>query len=196
MTADFSATSDKELVMIYQVGRGRAYEHALYAGGCDNPIIITGLVSGVDYNVTDGTTAGQGGMDVLQLEYSFDKAKIASSNIWDSSADNDKIELCQVVELIEQSDSMGEMVIFQDKRNMTITFDLSASFEVVADLKEAALTSANTTTDVQDYIAAYKCDESFVEDNSPLVANNELYVCIASSSADVEIDKIETMVRF
>jgi len=191
MTADFIADSDKELVMIYQISRGRTFKHTLYAGGCANLTTITGLAAGIDYNVTNGTTMGQGGMDTLQLDYSFNKAKIASSNIWDSSSDN--IELCQVVELIEQSTDLGEMIIVSDKRNVTIDFNLTASFNLDIDLKEAALTSANTSTSVQDYLTAYQCNESFENDTSPLVANGQLFVCIKSSSTDVEIERIDSM---
>jgi len=195
MTADFSVDSDKELKMIYQVGQGRGFKHHVYAGGCENLTDITGLVNGIDYNVTNSTTSGQGGMDTLQLYYSFNKTKITSSNIWDSSPDSNKIKLCQVVELIEKSDTSGDMIIVTDKRNITIDFDLSTNFDLSVDLKEAALTSASASTSVKDYVSVKRCNKDFEEDDSPLVANNLLFVCIKSSSSDVEIAGIKSMVR-
>ena len=131
--------------------------------------------------------------DSVDLLYDVNKTMIATSSVW--NATTDEVELCQVVQLIEQSSTLGEMVIQEDERIVTIKFDLTADFDVNIDLDEAALTSANGTTDVGDYISAFKCDENFEQDGSPLVANDELYICIESSSTDIEISEIETMVR-
>ena len=196
MTADFTADSDNKLVMIYQVGQGRTYGHSLKAGGCKNPTDITGLVSGVDYNVTADTTTGEGAFDNLQLDYSFSKDKITSSNIWNSDAN--KIELCQVVQLKLDGGSEGTMVIYELKSNVTVDFDLSADFTLNdVDLDGATILAANDTTALSDYISAYKCDDINTKsegDNLKLVPNDELKNCIESSSPDVQIASIDSMV--
>eukprot|EP00579_Thalassiosira_antarctica_P025352 CAMPEP_0202003774 /NCGR_PEP_ID=MMETSP0905-20130828/9266_1 /ASSEMBLY_ACC=CAM_ASM_000554 /TAXON_ID=420261 /ORGANISM="Thalassiosira antarctica, Strain CCMP982" /LENGTH=796 /DNA_ID=CAMNT_0048560987 /DNA_START=226 /DNA_END=2613 /DNA_ORIENTATION=+ len=201
LDANFTATSTTELSMKFDIGKnppsdgsttGR-YNTKLYEKDCATEIATSGtgplLFTLVD-NGRISKSPANSTFDAIDLLYDVNKAMIAASSVWNSTTN--EIEICQEVQLIEKSSTL-EMVIVEDKRVITINFDLSASFDLGVDLEEAALTSANTTTNVKDYVNAYKCDESFAEDNSPLVANDELFVCIESSSIDVEIEDIESM---
>eukprot|EP00584_Thalassiosira_punctigera_P004481 CAMPEP_0172537550 /NCGR_PEP_ID=MMETSP1067-20121228/9126_1 /TAXON_ID=265564 ORGANISM="Thalassiosira punctigera, Strain Tpunct2005C2" /NCGR_SAMPLE_ID=MMETSP1067 /ASSEMBLY_ACC=CAM_ASM_000444 /LENGTH=747 /DNA_ID=CAMNT_0013322875 /DNA_START=146 /DNA_END=2386 /DNA_ORIENTATION=+ len=202
LDANFTSSSDTELSLTYDIGKnppsdgsatGR-YKTALYEKDCTTKITTNGA-GPLLFSLTDNgritKSPPSSTFDAIKLFYDANKTLIAESAVW--NATTNKIEICQVVQQIEKSPTLGEMVIEEDKRVVTIDFDLSASFDVSVDLEEAALTSANTTAGVQDYVNAYKCDGNFDEDNSPLVANDELYVCIESSSADVEISEVETM---
>ena len=204
LDANFTATSRTELSLKFDIGRnptsngstaGR-YNTMLYEKDCATEIATSGtgpLLFSLTDNGRISKSPANPTFDAIDLLYDVNKTMIAASSVWNSTTN--EIEICQEVQLIEQSSTL-EMVIVEDKRVITINFDLSASFDLGVDLEEAALTSANTTTDVQDYVTAYKCDDSFAEDNSLLVANDELFVCIESSSDDVEIGDIQTMVRF
>ena len=204
LLANFTSSSDTELIVKYDIGKnppsdgsttGR-YKTILYEKDCTTEINTSG-VEPLLFSLTDSgriTKSPEDPIyDAIDLLYDVNKTMIATSSVW--NATTDEIELCQVVQLIEQSATLGEMVIQEDKRIITIEFDLTADFDFGIDLEEAALTSANGTADVGDYISAFKCDENFEQDGSPLVANDELYLCIESSSFDVEISEIETMVR-
>ena len=149
------------------------------------------------FNLTDNgrinKSPANSTFDAIVLMYNMNKTMIASNSVWNSTTKETNI--CQEVQLIDKSAALGELVIVEDKQVVTIKFDLSANFTLDVDLQEGALTSASGATGVDDYVTAYKCNENFVADASPLVPNGELFVCINSSSTDVEIREIETMVR-
>jgi len=199
--ANFTATSATELSLQFDIGKnppsdnsttGR-YNTTLYEKDCTTELATSGpgpLLFTLTDNGRIPKTPANFTFDAIELLYNVNKTMIATSSVWNSTTN--EIEICQVVQLIEQS-STYEMVIIEEKRVITINFDLSVSFDLEVELEEGAITSANTTTNVQDYVAAYKCDANYAEDNSPLIANNELFVCIESSSVDVEIGDIQTM---
>eukprot|EP00584_Thalassiosira_punctigera_P024712 CAMPEP_0172554436 /NCGR_PEP_ID=MMETSP1067-20121228/54526_1 /TAXON_ID=265564 ORGANISM="Thalassiosira punctigera, Strain Tpunct2005C2" /NCGR_SAMPLE_ID=MMETSP1067 /ASSEMBLY_ACC=CAM_ASM_000444 /LENGTH=782 /DNA_ID=CAMNT_0013342805 /DNA_START=118 /DNA_END=2466 /DNA_ORIENTATION=+ len=203
LDANFTSTSDTELVLQYDIGKnppsgnsttGR-YKTTLYENDCATEISTSGggpLLFSLTDNGRIAKSPTNTTFDAIDLMYDVNKTLIAASPVWNSATN--EIEICQVVQLIEQSSSLGELVIIEDKRVVTIDFDLSANFEVDTNLEKAALTSANRTAGVEDYVTAYKCDDNFVQDASTLVANDELYICIESSSADVEIYEVQNMI--
>ena len=203
LDANFTSTSGTELSLKFDIGKnppssdsttGR-YRTKLYKQDCATEIATSGT-GPLLFNLTDNGRIAKSPtnytFDAIDLMYNVNKTMIASNSVWNSTAK--EINICQEVQLIEQSAALGELVIVEDKRVVTIKFDLSANFTLDVDLQEGALTSASGATGVDDYVTAYKCNENFIADASPLVPNGELFVCIDSSSTDVEIREVETMV--
>ena len=82
-------------------------------------------------------------------------------------------------------------------RNITIDFDLNAKFDIDngVDLKGATINAQKTNNDLSNYITAFRCFRiGSAEDSSKLASNKELSVCIKSTSPEVDIDKIVSMV--
>ena len=135
-------------------------------------------------------------MDVLTLSYSFDKAKIANSSVWNSNTS--KIELCQMVQLTlsDPNDDEPPMVIAQDMREISIDFNLTSNYEILGtNLDEAAINANNTTTDVSSYVEACKCNAtSFNCNDDAFAPNDQLFLCIYSKSTDVGIADLKSMV--
>ena len=73
------------------------------------------------------------------------------------------------------------MVIVEAKCVVSIKFDLDMNISLGVDLGEGTIDLASGTTGVDDYVTAYKCNENFNQDNSPLVPNEKLLVCIESN---------------
>ena len=90
----------------------------------------------------------------------------------------------------------GFFVIAEDKRVVTIDFDLSANFATNnSTLGPATINSGNSTTGVTNYIEAFKCnDVSLICNTDALVPSTDLVVCIKSVSSDLEIDYLDSMV--
>ena len=124
--------------------------------------------------------------------YNVNKTAIASSSVWNSTAK--EIEVCQVIQLIEDSAMLGEMVIVEAKLVVSIEFDLDVNISLGVGMGEGTFELASGYTNVDDYVTAYECNKNFDQDDSPLVPNEKLLVCIESNSTDVEIKEIETMV--
>ncbi len=142
----------------------------------------TVTASPADYNNSTG---------MLVLGYNFNKSEIAGSNIW--NATTSQIEVCEVVQVILPPD----MVIQEDKRVMTIDFDLSAEYNISSvDLAPETIGANETDSDVDSYVKACKCSESSFACNADAVApNEEIHLCIYSKSAAVGIAELESMVR-
>jgi len=193
MRPNFGANSVEELELDYQVARGCAVVHALYAGNCNpntNPVAINGL----QYNVTNTTGTPSNGMEPLTLSYSFDKSSITGSNIWNNN--ETKIELCQVVQLTAAGPN-GPMVIIEDLRNITVDFDMGVDFSIDGNvnLTGADINNEQQNTSLSEYVTAFKCNGLGTPKNTdPLAPNTELNVCIESASSSVQIDKIVNMV--
>ena len=127
--------------------------------------------------------------------YDINKSEVATSCIWNNETKT--IEVCQVVRLyIPADENRTKMIIAEDKRIMSINFDLSVEFEVGTDLGAERVEQNSGSTNVDSYIEACKCDgvQSFTCDPSPLQPNSELIVCIKSVSPDVEINFLDSMV--
>jgi len=129
----------------------------------------------------------------LTLSYSFDKQNIKSSNFWNDA--ESKAEMCQVVQLTLTDQDGKTMIVTEDKRNVTISFDLGADFSTNnITLDGAIISSNNTATSYDGYITAYKCSGlGMPSDTNNLPPNTELNVCIKSSSNDVEIESVDTV---
>jgi len=127
--------------VIYKVGQGSDVSSFLFDENCGNRTNITGI----EPTAKTATTTGQAGMDVLTLSYSFDKAKIVNSSIWNSTTSG--IELCQIVQLT-LSDPNGDkppMVITQDLQEISIDFNLTSNFDILGTNLENPLSILKTT---------------------------------------------------
>ena len=185
LTTDFTSTSDKELTLTYSIGKARQYNApTLLQEDCESAI--------TDATITQATpvrTPDDASYDTLTLEYDFNKATIGGSSVYDASTG--ELKVCQVLQLVEQG-----MVIAEDKHLATITFDLGVDFEIAGqDLAAAAAASAVAgAAGVQSYVKAYKCGAGVMTGNTnALVPNEDLYVCVHSTSADVEIASLDEM---
>lgn len=89
-----------------------------------------------------------------------------------------------------------KMIITEDKRVLTIDFDLSAGFNAGINLGAGSLGQGSSSTNVNSYIKGCKCDsaQSFKCDPSPLIPNQDLIICIKSVSPEVKLFSIESMV--
>ena len=74
------------------------------------------------------------------------------------------------------------MIIAEDKRDISVDFNLTYNYEIqdVA-LEEATINANKTSTNVAGYIKSCKCTvDSFTYDGKPLLPNDELFLCIYS----------------
>jgi len=128
--------------------------------------------------------------NLLSLAYDFNKTEITASNIWDDTTST--IEVCQVVQLVIPAYGW---VISEDKRALSIDFDLSVDFGNNIGLGDATIIdSEEFNTNVTSYVEACKCDEqSFTCNADPLLPGTELFVCVKSISSDVVIDYLDSM---
>ena len=189
LSADFGADSVDELQIGYKIAVTRDYETEILNSDCETKI------TGIDVLLTNAVrTDRNAAYDTLALSYDFDKSSITSSSIWD--AESNQIEVCQIVRLIiPQNDSDPKMVITEDKRTLTMNFDLNVDFELDNDLGAGATKTGSGLANVDNYVEAFKCTgDQFTPDPSPLLPNNDLIVCVRSVDADVQIDSLDSMV--
>ncbi len=136
-------------------------------------------------------------LDTLTLEYQVDKSALAASDIWDS--ESNKIKLCQVVQLTLPDPAGGDdMIIKSFPRKMEIEIDFNANYEVL----DLALINPAETSDplsgsasVETYLIAYKCNPDFSENTDTHTVNTQAHICMRSSSPEIELDRVDTMVR-
>ena len=89
----------------------------------------------------------------------------------------------------------GSYRITEDIRAIDIDFDLDVNFNFTNGLGGATTNTANKSTSVDGYVNAFKCDGAeFNNSTSPLVPNEELFVCIKSVSNELEIDNLKSTV--
>jgi len=186
VVANFSISSDDELVLNYEVGKGRKVKTFLYKKDC------TTNVTDIFINTTVSKTPMNLNLtyELLTVSHNVNKTAIGSSSVWNDTSK--QIELCQVVQLkVEDND----MVISEDIREIDINFDLDVDFTITNNtLGAATIEQGNGTTNVGSYLSAVKCSaDAFDSDSSPLVPNADLFVCITSVSTDVGIDSIDKM---
>ena len=193
MNFDFSPNSTDEIKFEYEVSTGRDIETHVYQTDCETN--ITDIVFNSSLSVKMAK-AGAALKEKLTFGHSIDKSAIANSTqIWNGT----NIEFCQIVQLILPEDadsSQPKMIIAEDKRVTSLGFDFDVDFNLTTGLGEASTEAATDSTDVGNYISAFKCNGSPFEDDgsSPLNPNNELFVCIESNSSDVEIASLDSMV--
>ena len=105
MITNFAHTATNEIIMSYQIGAGRAFQIDLFDKGCVE------AVAGITIETTTERTAGADAdpvlaeHDQLDIMLNFDKAEIASSNIWTSP---DKLEFCVRVQLLSGTEVIKE----------------------------------------------------------------------------------------
>ena len=165
---------------------------ALYESDC------TTLASDLDIvqspnPLTTAAITGNTEYDSLAISYDINKSKIGASTSYNSGTG--VLTLCQVVQLTESG-----MTISEDKRLITIAFNLNAVFSIGIDLEtEAAATPVNGAALLASYVEAVKCSQTSnagdPADTSALAANTDLYVCVRSTSSEVALASIDEMVR-
>jgi len=192
LNVDFNVMSDDELSLNYEISSLIYYESELFEKDCLVPLVDTPLT------LSNSTRSFKNSsVDTLVLAYDVDKGSIGSSRIW--NALTNQIEFCQIVRLfIPGTNSSLKMVIEEDERVLTIDLDLLVDYETDNSLGAKTTGEGSGAADVDSYVQACKCDsvQSFTCDSSPLLPNAELIVCIWSVSPDVEINLLESMVRF
>jgi len=179
--SNFGVSSDEELVLVYEAFGNNTFVSNLFAGDCESNITnITVTPSPIDYNSTTGE---------LVLGYNFNKSQIAGSNIW--NATTGEIEVCQVV----QSILPPNMVIKEDKRVLTIDFDLNVEYNISGvGLAPETINANDTDSDVDSYIESCKCSkDSYACTTDPVAPNEQIYLCIYSKSAVVGITELVSM---
>ena len=185
LSANFSVNSNEELVLNYEIGKGRQFDTLLFMKDCATN------VTDISINYTEPLLTPKMNINFsnFTLGYNIDKSMIANSSIWNATLS--QIELCQVVQLKE-----GTLVITEDIRRVAIDFDLRVDYDINAiALGAETINAGNDTVDVSSYIEACKCDGvSFECNTNALVPNSELIVCIKSVSPDLVIDFLDVMV--
>ena len=184
MDTDFSVTGTDELVLHYEIGKDRVYDIQLFDKGCTNP--ITGIA--VTYADTNGPKDET--HDLLDIAIDVERYNIATSNLWDSF--NNKFELCLRLQLLS-----GGMVIKEDAREISIQFDFMVDFNVdTVGLGSVMKSSGIGSTTVDSFVEACKCSsiDSFECNSDMLSPNQELYLCVRSTSPDIEIDSLHSLI--
>jgi len=188
---DFGASSIDELEIGYDISVDREFETILLQDNCESPIDDIGVV-----NLTKTTMYPKDEFhQTLVLSYDFNKTALAGSSIWNDATD--QIEVCQIVRLIIPAEGpLPKMVIIEDKRVLTISFDLSAGFQIINALEAGSIEEGSGSTNVDSYLEACKCNsvQTFTCDASPLQPNEELIVCIWSVSSDIEVSSLDSMI--
>lgn len=190
LSADFGANSDdQEVVLAYSIGKDRNYQTNILATDCES------AVTGANITLNDTKTNIDASTDALSLAYDIDKATIATSNIWNATAS--QIEFCQVVQLtIPAVGNSPLLVIVEDVRRFDIDLDLSVEFDLGnKPLGEGPIENETGSANVTGTVEGCKCGgmDNFTCNTDPLVANTELFVCIKSTSNDVEVDFLDSM---
>jgi hypothetical protein len=130
--------------------------------------------------------------------YNFNKAQMINSSLWNSTSET--LAFCQVTSITvpDQIDG-GSFVVFQDKREIEVKFDLDANFEVDVDLGDRTIRNETEFINFDNDVEAYKCrggsDNSFSVDDGALPPNTELAICIrVQNNTSVIIDRLSYMV--
>ena len=120
-----------------------------------------------------------------------------STQIWNSTSNF--LEVCQVIELYEKGKKNGEnLMVTHDKRVLDINFNLTFTYSTGdINITEISLKAGDNTANVNDYIMAYKCNgANFRESVGAFQENTELNICLKSVEDGVEINELQSIVRF
>lgn len=188
LVADFSTGSAHELQFSYDITVLRSYEYFVFESDCETPITDV-MVAITDISRTPKDADAS--LDTLILAVDVDKANIAGSSIWNPATN--ELQICVAVQLVLED---PYWIVKEDKRVLTIDFDLSADFNITNNLGAGSIEEGAGSTNVDDYVMACKCGgpDDFVCDSSPLPLNDELHVCVYSVEPEVEIETITSMV--
>ena len=182
MDTDFSVTGTDELVLHYEIGKDRVYDIALFDKGCVNPI------EGINVTFVDTKTPFDDVHDKLDIALDVERSNIATSNLW--NAFTNKFEMCLRLQLLS-----GDMVIKEDARDISILFEFAVDFADIVGLGSVQKTSGIGSTTVDSYVAACKCSDisTFECDDNMLMPSQELYLCVRSTSPDINIDSLHSL---
>ena len=184
METDFSVTGTDELILHYEIGKDRVYDIALFDRGCVNPI------EGIAVTYADTKTPKDGLHDQLDIALDVERPNIATSNLWNSFTN--KFELCLRLQLLS-----GDMVIKEDAREISIQFDFQVDFTADAVVLGSVMKSSGVgSTTVDSYVEACKCTsiDTFECNSDMLSPNQELYLCVRSTSPDIEVDSLHSLI--
>jgi len=188
--ANFTVSSVEELILSYKVGKNRQENVLpLLKKDCKsnitdtNLLVSTHMTAAIPENSTHKT---------LVVKHNFNKTLIGGSDVYDAASN--KLEVCQIIQLVTDN---REMIIIEDKRNIVVTFDLDFNYDISnISLAEAIVKNESKSVDINSYVQVCKCYSEGTgcdTTNDPLKPNTDLHVCIYSSSADVLIDKLDSM---
>lgn len=190
LATDFSKDTTNEAELNYEIGTGRtSFDVALFNKGCATGDTITGTVVGQTETISelDPISTDLQNLEVL-LDFNKQTMASAGSSIWNSV--DEQIELCVRVQL---KDSGGN-VIKEDQRDIDIAFDFSVDFTTPepANLDAATLGTETSTAVVDSYVQACTCDDSssFTCTTDSLAPDSLLNICVSSTSADMQIDRL------
>ena len=183
MDTDFSVTGTDELVLHYEIGKDRVYDIALFDKGCVNPI------EGIAVTFVDTKTPVDEIHDNLDIALDVERSNIATSNLW--NAFTNKFEMCLRLQLLS-----GDMVIKEDARDISILFEFAVDFADIVGLGSVMKSSGVGSTTVDSYVEACKCSNitTFECDSNMLSPNQELYLCVRSTSPDINIDSLHSLI--
>jgi surface protein len=190
LTTNFDKGSVSEIILNYNIGKGRNHEVSVFKKGCKEAITPDNVLtfsSSASPNITDSS------LDNLQVSLDLDKTKLSSSNIFNETTNN--VGMCVKVGLLS-----GSNVIKIDERDVAINLDFGNNFTATTDasLNQTSLGNNNASTKVEDYIEACTCDDatSFTCNtaSASLSPDSFLNVCIRSLSEEMEIDYLANLV--
>ena len=185
MTTNFTVNSTEELIFKYSISSNRAYEYKLFEEDCTTEIRDNLIIS--------NRVLEEPNLDRTNLTFFYDINMTALGP-------SDAVLTCLVVDLFETATGDGvPMIIAQNKHVFKVTFNFYANF--VMGGKDYGpqgwpIGQDSYTANLANYVEACKCtdQETFTCDSSPLASNEEFYVCVKSSSTDVQINDVTQMV--
>eukprot|EP00956_Cyclotella_meneghiniana_P002551 scaffold2969_cov50-Cyclotella_meneghiniana.AAC.1 len=171
MKANLTADTTEELIFVYDISSGRAYEYELFEKDCSTEIMIG------DNLITSNWTSSEtnpDGTDRLALFYDINMTAVPSSPIWNQTSE--QMEMCLRLSLFEPATADDpKMIIAQDKHVFTVGINSTANLDFSFDnaLQDSVAGEASSTANLDDYVEACKCTEEdvFVCDSTPLAPN-------------------------
>lgn len=183
MDTDFSVTGTDELVLHYEIGKDRVYDITLFDRDCFTPI------EGISVTYNDTKTAKDETHDLLDIRLDVERPNIAKSNLWNGFTN--KFEMCLRLQLLS-----GDMVIKEDARELSVQFEFQVDFTAEAVALGSVMKSSGVgSTTVDSYVEACKCTDitTFECNEDMLSPNQELYLCVRSTSPDIEVDSLHSL---
>lgn len=187
--ANFTLASDDELRLTYRISKQRKENvPALLKKDCATNILEAGLIN-TTYDRTDNGTH-----DILVIKHNINKTMVGNSSIY--NATSKKLEVCQKVQLVVESPLL---TIVEDIHAIGVNFELDIDYTIANIILAAATIYQNETKiNLDSYITSCKCNpqstpNNYACDNTALKPNDEVHLCAWSSSADIGIDYIMSM---
>ena len=179
-----------EVRMDYELGALAAVSDIdvrILAFNCESALSPSGVVSvdslpafglrDASHDPTIGTTGTA--LKTQYLELNIDESKVSPGTT--------ELEFCVRVEVKENSESVSFV-----ETKVTLDLQLSANFNKDG-IKVELNPEDHEQITSQFSVSAWKCDDSYNEDDSPLKPNDTLQLCIRADSAAVEIHKVQDL---